>query len=240
MKGAARCRPTGARPGRWWGRTDGGADPVADDHRAPRADLRHLQHAGACRPPSWSGWSGRCARRSRTAAARTASASKGLLQPFADVIKLMFKEDLRPKAADALLFAIAPIISTVTAFAAFSVVPFGTETTLFGLLEGADSAAGDRRQRRGAGDLRHRLDGRLRHRAGRLGLEQQVLAARRPALGGADDQLRAVLRPGAGRGDHAGRIAVAARDRARTSRATGGASSRSGTCSCSRSASSST
>src|SRR5213079_2736953 len=48
----------------------------------------------------------------------------GLLQPFADVIKLVFKEDLRPKAADAFLFAIAPIISTATAFAAFSVVPF--------------------------------------------------------------------------------------------------------------------
>src|SRR4051812_1326145 len=59
----------------------------------------------------------------------------GLLQPFADVIKLVFKEDLRPKAADAFLFAIAPIISTATAFAAFSVVPFGGETTLFGLLD---------------------------------------------------------------------------------------------------------
>jgi NADH-quinone oxidoreductase subunit H len=58
----------------------------------------------------------------------------GLLQPFADVIKLVFKEDLRPKAADVLLFAIAPVISTATAFAAFSVVPFGSETTLFGLL----------------------------------------------------------------------------------------------------------
>src|SRR5215204_7053815 len=60
---------------------------------------------------------------------------EGVLQPFADVFKLMMKEDLRPKAADAVLFAIAPIISTITAFAAFSVVPFGTETTLFGLLK---------------------------------------------------------------------------------------------------------
>jgi NADH-quinone oxidoreductase subunit H len=60
---------------------------------------------------------------------------EGALQPFADVFKLMFKEDLRPKAADAVLFAIAPIISAVTAFAAFSVVPFGTETTLFGWLD---------------------------------------------------------------------------------------------------------
>src|SRR5918994_3024286 len=60
---------------------------------------------------------------------------EGVLQPFADVFKLMFKEDLRPKAADTILFAIAPIISAVTAFAAFSVVPFGTQPTLFGLLD---------------------------------------------------------------------------------------------------------
>src|SRR3984893_4540604 len=59
---------------------------------------------------------------------------KGLLQPLADIIKLMFKEELRPKAADALLFALAPIISATCAFAAFAVVPFGAETTLGGLL----------------------------------------------------------------------------------------------------------
>jgi NADH-quinone oxidoreductase subunit H len=60
---------------------------------------------------------------------------EGVLQPFADVIKLLFKEQLRPKAADSLLFLIAPIISTAAAFAAFSVVPFGTSTTLFGWLD---------------------------------------------------------------------------------------------------------
>jgi len=60
---------------------------------------------------------------------------QGLLQPFADVIKLMFKEELRPKAADAILFAIAPIISAACAFAAFAVVPFGAKTTFFGLLD---------------------------------------------------------------------------------------------------------
>jgi NADH-quinone oxidoreductase subunit H len=59
---------------------------------------------------------------------------KGLLQPLADIIKLMFKEELRPKAADAFLFALAPIISAACAFAAFAVVPFGAETRLFGLL----------------------------------------------------------------------------------------------------------
>ena len=60
---------------------------------------------------------------------------EGLLQPFADVIKLLFKEDLKPAAADTFIFLIAPVISTATAFAAFSVVPFGTQTTLFGLLD---------------------------------------------------------------------------------------------------------
>jgi NADH-quinone oxidoreductase subunit H len=60
---------------------------------------------------------------------------QGLLQPFADVIKLMFKEELRPGAADPLLFALAPIISATAAFSAFAVVPFGAETTLFGLLD---------------------------------------------------------------------------------------------------------
>jgi NADH-quinone oxidoreductase subunit H len=60
---------------------------------------------------------------------------KGLLQPLADVIKLMFKEELRPSAADPLLFALAPIISATAAFAAFAVVPFGASTTFFGLLD---------------------------------------------------------------------------------------------------------
>ena len=58
----------------------------------------------------------------------------GLLQPFADVIKLMFKEELRPGGADAILFVLAPIISATAAFAAFAVVPFGAPTTFFGLL----------------------------------------------------------------------------------------------------------
>jgi NADH-quinone oxidoreductase subunit H len=59
----------------------------------------------------------------------------GLMQPLADIIKLMFKEELRPKAADALLFYAAPILSATAAFAAFSVVPFGADTTFFGLLD---------------------------------------------------------------------------------------------------------
>jgi len=57
---------------------------------------------------------------------------RGLLQPLADIVKLMFKEELRPRAADAFLFALAPMIAATCAFAAFAVVPFGAETTLFG------------------------------------------------------------------------------------------------------------
>jgi NADH-quinone oxidoreductase subunit H len=60
---------------------------------------------------------------------------KGLLQPLADIVKLLFKEELRPAAADRFLFLLAPIIAATAAFAAFSVVPFGAETTLFGLLD---------------------------------------------------------------------------------------------------------
>ena len=45
---------------------------------------------------------------------------KGLLQPVADIVKLFFKEELRPKAADAFLFTLAPIISVTTAFLAFA------------------------------------------------------------------------------------------------------------------------
>jgi NADH-quinone oxidoreductase subunit H len=59
---------------------------------------------------------------------------KGLLQPIADIVKLFFKEELRPKAADAFLFTLAPIISVAAAYLAFAPVPFGAPTTFFGLL----------------------------------------------------------------------------------------------------------
>ena len=60
---------------------------------------------------------------------------KGLLQPVADILKLFFKEELRPKAADAFLFTLAPIISVAAAYLAFAPVPFGAPTTFFGLLD---------------------------------------------------------------------------------------------------------
>src|SRR5688500_16317904 len=60
---------------------------------------------------------------------------RGLLQPLADIVKLVFKEDLRPKAADVALFTAAPIISVAAAYVAFAPVPFGAASTFFGLLD---------------------------------------------------------------------------------------------------------
>ncbi|HEY2765937.1 MAG TPA: NADH-quinone oxidoreductase subunit NuoH [Pseudonocardiaceae bacterium] len=56
----------------------------------------------------------------------------GLLQSLADGLKLAFKEDIQPVMADKWVFILAPIISTITAFTAFSVIPLGGEVSIFG------------------------------------------------------------------------------------------------------------
>jgi NADH-quinone oxidoreductase subunit H len=48
----------------------------------------------------------------------------GLLQPFADVFKLMFKEIILPSGANKYLFFLAPVLAIATALAAWAVVPF--------------------------------------------------------------------------------------------------------------------
>ena len=57
---------------------------------------------------------------------------QGLLQSLADGIKLALKEDIIPKAADRLVFILAPIISATLAFLAFAVIPFGPVVTIAG------------------------------------------------------------------------------------------------------------
>jgi NADH-quinone oxidoreductase subunit H len=56
----------------------------------------------------------------------------GWLQPVADGLKLMFKEELVPAKADKLIFILAPIITAIPALIILAVVPFGTSVTLFG------------------------------------------------------------------------------------------------------------
>jgi len=50
----------------------------------------------------------------------------GLLQPAADAVKLVLKEDLTPADADPLLYRFAPAIGVLTAVLAYAVIPFGT------------------------------------------------------------------------------------------------------------------
>jgi NADH-quinone oxidoreductase subunit H len=49
----------------------------------------------------------------------------GLLQPIADGLKFLLKEDIQPARSDSLIFTIAPMISFVPALVVFAVVPFG-------------------------------------------------------------------------------------------------------------------
>ncbi len=56
----------------------------------------------------------------------------GFLQPAADGVKLLFKEDIIPTKADKFLFVLAPIVVVLTALLALAVVPFGPSIELFG------------------------------------------------------------------------------------------------------------
>lgn len=57
---------------------------------------------------------------------------QGLLQSLMDALKLMFKEEVIPKAADRGVYILAPIISVFTAVFAFAVIPMGPEVWMFG------------------------------------------------------------------------------------------------------------
>ena len=56
----------------------------------------------------------------------------GLVQALADGVKLALKEDLIPKAADRVVFVIAPVISAATCFMSFAVIPLTGKVTMFG------------------------------------------------------------------------------------------------------------
>ena len=56
----------------------------------------------------------------------------GLLQPFADVFKLLLKEDIVPTASNKLLHSLAPFIAVFVAFATYAVIPIGPPIHVFG------------------------------------------------------------------------------------------------------------
>lgn len=62
----------------------------------------------------------------------TRTGKAGLLQPLADAVKLMGKEDLVPAAADRKVFLIAPVITFVTAIVSAAVIPWGGTVEIFG------------------------------------------------------------------------------------------------------------
>ncbi len=57
---------------------------------------------------------------------------QGLLQPVADAVKLIFKEELTPAKADKLVFFLAPLLTMVPSIVIAAVIPFGPTTELFG------------------------------------------------------------------------------------------------------------
>jgi hypothetical protein len=101
------------------------------------------------------------------ASALTASGPHGLLQPIADGVKLLLKEDLMPASADRPIFNLAPVVFLVPCLLIFATDPV---------------RARDRRRDLNTGVPvlpRRVVDGDRRPVHGRVGLEQQVRAARR-------------------------------------------------------------
>jgi NADH-quinone oxidoreductase subunit H len=69
----------------------------------------------------------------------------GAIQPLADILKLLTKEQFRPRTSIGWLFALAPIVSIITAVAAFAIIPFGNTVDIFGTrvgLYGVDVSIG--------------------------------------------------------------------------------------------------
>ena len=102
----------------------------------------------------------------------------GFLQPVADGIKALTKEDIVPRAADKVVHFLAPLVLVVPAFLALPVLPMGR------------NMVADRSGRGRAVLLRRRRGDRTVGVHGRMVEPQQIFAARRDARHRADDQLR--------------------------------------------------
>ncbi len=58
---------------------------------------------------------------------------RGLLQPLADAVKAIFKEDFIPPGADKFVFWLAPVIAVLASMMSFAVIPMGPQVNIFGL-----------------------------------------------------------------------------------------------------------
>ena len=106
----------------------------------------------------------------------------GLLQPFADGLKLLIKETIVPSGANRVVFIVAPIVTFTLSLVAWAVIPF-------------DAGRGHRQhQCRHPLSVRDQLARRLRHHPRRLGVEFALRLSGRAALGGADGVLRGLDR----------------------------------------------
>ncbi|MEA2306551.1 MAG: NADH-quinone oxidoreductase subunit [Solirubrobacteraceae bacterium] len=60
----------------------------------------------------------------------------GIAQPLADILKLLTKEQFRPRTSTGFLFVLAPVLSILTAAATFAIIPFGDTVDIFGTKTG--------------------------------------------------------------------------------------------------------
>ena len=103
----------------------------------------------------------------------------GLLQPLADVIKLLTKEGLIPANVNTFFYLLAPFLAVTIALISISVIPFGPEINVGGVRTCMRLTDLNDRYPVRAGVV---VDGCLRCCAGRMGFEQQVRAAWRTAV----------------------------------------------------------
>ena len=104
----------------------------------------------------------------------------GSLQPFADLLKFILKEDIVPDKSTRFVYFLAPVIATMAALMTMIVYPFGPEVTLPFL------------QRTTHLRSRSHICRCLWHSAGRLVVKQQIQLDGRPALFCPDDLVRVV------------------------------------------------
>ena len=130
----------------------------------------------------------------------------GLLQPLADGLKSLTKEDIVPRAADKVVHLLAPLVLVVAAFLGYAVLPIGRNMVAVNLDAGVLFFFAVGLHRRTV-DLH-----------GRLVEPQQILAARRDARHCADDQLRGSADSFGGYSHHDGRLALNRRHRGKAGR----------------------